>query len=202
MRINTLLLALPLALSGCGEATPQTTDSDVAAASAEPAGDRILPMNEMIDGFQAELPRVTALSEDAPTSRAELVRRFAAAVEEGSVASLRAITVNAAEFAWLYFPTSIYSRSPYAQPPEVNWLLLQQNSLKGKARLLRFYGGRPLPVVGHTCLGETLEGENRIHEHCTLRLRREDGQHEDVRLFGSILERAGRFKLLSLSNRL
>jgi hypothetical protein len=176
-------------------------DEVVAAPSAEP-GDRILPMNEMIDGFQAELPRVTALSEDAPTSRAELIRRFAAAVEDSSAAALRAITINAAEFAWLYFPTSIYSRSPYAQPPEVNWLLLEQNSLKGEARLLRYYGGRPLPVVNHTCLAEKLEGENRIHQQCTLRLQREDGQHEEVRLFGSILERDGRYKLLSLANRL
>jgi hypothetical protein len=84
----------------------------------------------------------------------------------------------------------------------VNWLLLEQNSLKGQTRLLRYYGGRPLPLVDHACLGEKLEGENRTYEQCTLRMRRADGEHEDVRLFGSILERDGRYKILSLSNRL
>ena len=159
-------------------------------------------MNEMIDRFQAELPRVTGLSSDAPVSRAELIGRFVDAVADSSVTSLRALTLNAAEFAWLYFPTSIYSRSPYAQPPEVNWLLLQQNSLKGEARLLRHFGGRRLDVVDYRCGVEKEEGENRIHEQCTLKLRWDDGGVEDVRLFGSIIERDGRYKLLSLSNRL
>jgi hypothetical protein len=60
-----------------------------------------------------------------------------------------------------------------------------------------------LPVTTHHCAGTPLvQGANRIYETCTLRIRSEDGRTEDVRLFGSIVERDGRFKLLSLSNRL
>jgi hypothetical protein len=198
------MAALLLIAAGCGERAASPADTQAASGpAAVVAGDSILPMDTRITRFQAELPAVTSLGADAPTSRDELIARFAAAVEDSSTEALSAITVSAAEFAHLYFPTSIYARAPYAQPPAVNWLLLEQNSLKGRARLLRYYGGRPLAVEGHDCIGEpTIEGANRIHGQCTLRIRGSDGQLENVRLFGSILERDGRFKLMSLANRL
>ena len=40
----------------------------------------------------------------------------------------------------------MFAAPPYAQPPEVNWLLMEQNGLKGEARLLRQYGGRALDL--------------------------------------------------------
>lgn len=167
------------------------------------AGDSILPMDVMIERFQAEVPRVLALADEAPRSRDELVERFVAAVGENSVSALDSITLNVAEFAHLYFPTSIYAQRPYAQPPAVNWLLLEQNSLKGRARLLRHYGGRRLVVEAHECaVDPTVEGRNRIHEQCTLTIRINGDGLENVRLFGSIIERDGRFKLMSLANRL
>lgn len=167
------------------------------------AADSILPMDTMIARFQSSLPVTSSLSPDAPRSIEELMTRFAKAVEASSAGALLALTVDQAEFAYLYFPTSIYARPPYAQPPAVNWLLLEQNSLKGMARLLRVYGGRSLRVEGHRCASDPLvEGRNRIHEQCVLRIRARDGGREDVRLFGSILERDGRFRLMSLANRL
>lgn len=133
----------------------------------------------------------------------ELIDRFAGAVGEHDEAELRAITMNAAEFAYLYFPTSLFAREPYAQPPVVNWLLLEQNSLKGQARLLRYYGGRPLNIDEYRCDGDPItEGSNRIWPNCFVRVVRTGGEVEEVRLFGSILERGGRFKFVSLANRL
>lgn len=166
-------------------------------------GDSILSMDILIERFQADLPRATSLGDDAPRSRDELIARFAAAVADSSTEGLQAITLNAAEFAYLYFPTSLYARPPYAQPPAVNWLLLEQNSLKGRARLLRHYGGKRLVVEGHECAVEPdIQGRNRIHEQCTLNIRQSDGGLHAVRLFGSIIERDDRFKLMSLANRL
>ena len=176
---------------------------DGALHALPPAADSILPMQTMIARFQADLPVVDSLGSDAPRSIDELVTRFVEAVEDSSTVTLAALTLSRAEFAYLYFPTSIHARPPYAQPPSVNWLLLEQNSLKGRYRLLRRFGGTHLHVTTHHCAGTPLvQGANRIHETCVLRIRGEDGRTEDVRLFGSIVERDGRFKLLSLSNRL
>lgn len=180
-------------------------EESIAAVSSMRRGsvDSILPMATMIARFQADRRAVTSLGPDAARSRAELVARVVAAVADSNTAALHALTMNAAEFGYLYFPTSIYAREPYAQPPEVTWLLLDQNSRKGLLRLLREYGGKPLRAEGHRCTGEPgVEGMNRIHEHCTVQLRNEDGTIRDVRLFGSIIEREGRFKLMSVSNRL
>lgn len=187
-----------------GEPPASTSPASTSRASKPAAaGDSIFPMEVMIARFQADRPTVTALDDGAARSRDALVARVMEAVADGNAAALHALTVNAAEFGQLYFPTSIYSRKPYAQPPEVTWLLMDQNSRKGLVRLLREYGGQSLVVAGHDCGGEPkVEGPNRIHEHCRVRIRGADGRVEEVRLFGSIIERAGRFKLMSLSNRL
>jgi hypothetical protein len=185
------------------KALMRTAQAEPPASKPAAAGDSILPMAIMIARFQADRPAVTSLDDGAARSRDALVARVVEAVADSNAAALHALTMNAAEFGHLYFPTSIYSREPYAQPPEVTWLLMRQNSQKGLVRLLREYGGRSLVMAGHRCGGEPkVEGSNRIHEHCTVRIRGADGRVEEVRLFGSIIERAGRFKLMSLSNRL
>jgi hypothetical protein len=192
--------AQPRASKPVGATPPAATPP----ASAQPtAGDSILPMEIMISRFQADHPIVSSLDDVAAGSRDALVARVMEAVADSNAAALHALTMNAAEFGQLYFPTSIYSREPYAQPPEVTWLLMSQNSRKGLVRLLREYGGQSLVVAGYSCDGEPkVQGSNRIHELCRVRIRGADGRVEEVRLFGSIIERGGRFKLMSLSNRL
>ena len=195
-----------MALMQTAQAEPPTSmpaASKPPASKSAAAGDSIFPMEIMIARFQAGRPAVTSLADGAARSRDALVARVVEAVADSSAAALQALTMNAAEFGHLYFPTSIYSREPYAQPPEVTWLLMSQNSRKGLVRLLREYGGQSLVTAGYNCGGEPkVEGSNRIHERCTVRIRAADGRVEEVRLFGSIIERAGRFKLVSLSNQL
>jgi hypothetical protein len=168
------------------------------------AGDSILDMPLMVERFQARNAAVAAFGADAPRTREELIERFAMALRDGSVAALRQLTLSEAEFAYLYFPTSRFARPPYAQPPEVNWLLLEQNGLKGETRLLRHYGGTAIDVAGHSCEADpAVEGRNIVWSRCRVALRQEDGTVlEDVRLFGSIVERDGRFRFVSLANKL
>lgn len=211
LRHTFSFISLLCVAAGCSEVSParqamHTGDRSAAQSSAVPLvavrGDSMLPMDTMIARFQARLPEVAGLTADAPGSIEELIGRFGAAVSGGRVEDLRALTMSAAEFAYVYFPTSAYSRAPYAQPPEVNWLLLEQNSLKGQNRLMRAFGGRPLRVEGYRCTAEPrVEGENRIHEECLVRVAAA-GDAAEIRLFGSLIERDGRFKLMSLTNRL
>ncbi len=181
----------------------------VVAAGAEPsaprrdsavAGDVLLPMSEMIRRFQEPLPRVDALGEGAAPSRDALVDAFVAAVRDSSAARLRSLRLDAAEFAWLYFPESRYTAQPYELPPETLWMLVDQNGRKGETRLLRYFGGNRLDVSGYTCEAEPRhEGPNAFWEQCTVTLRGGGGPRE-MRLFGSIMERSGRFKFVSMTN--
>lgn len=206
MKVKWIFVAVMAALGGCRDSGPPALAAGsprTAPAAETPASDSILVTDTMIARYQAGLPAVTSLGDDAPGSIDELIDRFLTAVADSSVSGLAAITMSEAEFAYLYFPTSMYTRPPYAQPPVVNWLLLEQNSLKGRHRLLREYGGRGVAAEGRECTGDVIvEGRNRIHEQCTIRIRNADDGLDTLRLFGSILERDGRFKLMSLANRL
>lgn len=175
-----------------------------AAAGAVPqatvAGDVLLPMPEMIARFQEGLPVLDALGDGAASSRDELIAELVSAIEDSSAARLRSLRLDAAEFAWLYFPESRYTEKPYELPPETLWMLMDQNGLKGETRLLRRFGGRRLDVTGYTCEDEPRrEGPNTFWEQCLVTRVGADGTRA-MRLFGSIMERDGRYKFVSMSN--
>jgi hypothetical protein len=178
-------------------------DGAAAQAPAPQEGivvDSIFPMPEMMSRFQAAVPRRPAdLGDDAPRSRSELVDRFVEAVQDSSAEALAALRLDVSEFAFLYFPSSRFARPPLAQPPQTSWLLVEQNGMKGEARLLRRFGGRPLAVRETVCEYEpAIEGENRLWERCSLVL----GDGSSMRLFGSIIERDGRYRFVSIANQL
>jgi hypothetical protein len=196
-----------LATSACGDSearTPQSTAAPAPAASLAPKGggmvDSVIPIPEALRRFKIGLAEVTTLSDDAPRTRDELVRRFALAVEGRDSVALARLAVNRAEFAYLYYPSSRYTRRPYELDPALLWFLTQQSSGKGYARLLRRLGGTPLTVVDHACAGQpTREGENVLWQGCTLSVR-VGTDTVPRRLFGTVLERDGRFKLMSFAN--
>jgi hypothetical protein len=189
-------LACVLLLSGCaaGEAAQDGAAPGVAAVPV----DSIFPMPEMVARFQASVGApVAGLPASSATTRDELVARFVRAVEDSSVAALRALRLDARAYAYVYVPTSRMTFEPYRQPPELGWLLVEQNGLKGETRVLRRLGGRSLGYRGHACSEPVQEGVNTLWEGCTLDVEVHDGP---VRLFGSILERDGRFAFVSLTN--
>ena len=72
---------------------------------------------------------------------------------------------------------------------------------KGLTRLLGRFGGKPLGYTGFTCPGSTdRQGENSLWSGCVVSRVTPAGDTTTLRMFGAIVERAGRFKLLSLAN--
>jgi hypothetical protein len=75
-----------------------------------------------------------------------------------------------------------------------------QSSEKGIGRALRRFGGERLVLRGYWCdAGPERQGPNLIWTGCVVRL---DAAPDGLRLFGAIIERAGRFKFLSYANAL
>jgi hypothetical protein len=104
------------------------------------------------------------------------------------------------EFAYLYYPTSPFTRAPTKQEPGLAWFLHLQNSQKGVTRLLKRYGGGPLRIIRNECKAPPrLEGANVLWDDCiqTLVAGRDT---ITTRLFGGVYERSGRFKVFSYSN--
>lgn len=164
--------------------------------------DSILPVEEELRRFSAAIggQPVTAFA-GSSISREGLVRRFMKALAADDTADLRAMVLNAREFADLVYPESPYTHRPYRQSPALVWNQIQNPSESGFTRLVRRLGSQPLRYVDHKCDAKPdRQGHNTIWTNCFVRLRILSGATESHRLFGSIIERHGRFKIVSFTN--
>ena len=209
MRLGRLLLLAGCA-SACARAEPARSSAAAAPAGANSApswrqpGDKIdsiLPMPEYVRRFRAGLTEPRSLSGGAG-GREALARRFLAAVSAHDTAALVSLLITRAEFAWLVFPDHLYASPPYELDPEIFWLQVTSESAKGLGRALQRLGGRHLTFQALDCRRDTLQirsGPVRVWAACGLRYG-DGGRVQTRRLFGSVIERDGRFKLMSVAN--
>lgn len=161
--------------------------------------DSILPLEEALRRFRADLVETTAL-QGGSASRDALVRRFVRAVETQDTAAIRQMVLSRAEYAWLYYPTSTFSREPYYQMPQLNWFLNVASSEKGITRVVTRHGGRPLGFERYQCPDSArTDGGLSFWDGCRVSFEQK-GESKRVRLFGSIIERDGQFKFYSYAN--
>lgn len=196
-RVLPFLLLGAAALPAC-EATADASTSN--ADEHRPVYvDTVFPMDEEIRRFRELVGRTASEFDLSQPSRDALVERFVKAVEAADTTTLVRLGLDAAEFIDLYFPHTMYTAPPYELSPEVVWTLVQGSSQKGLTRILQRYAGQPLGFRGYRCDGAKTEGPNRIHDGCVLDIVA-GGHAEPIRLFGSIIERDGRFALVSYAN--
>jgi hypothetical protein len=196
LRLSLIGLCCAACVAEAGNANQLTLATAIAPPPA--VVDSILPMETMIARFQATMPHRPSQLEHAAASRKELIEMLASALRDSSATALQRLRLSVPEFAYLYFPSSHLAGEPYRQPPQLAWMLIEQNSAKGETRLLRRFGGSDVELIGHDCpLPPVLEGENRLWHGCTVRLA---APHGTMRLFGTIIERDGRFKFVSFAN--
>jgi hypothetical protein len=137
----------------------------------------------------------------ASRSRDALVRRLVRAVSSQDTAGMRDMILTAREFADLVYPSSPFTRPPYAQAPGFVWAQIVQPSASGFRRLMRRRGGVAFTYIGHTCKAPPeKQAENTIWTGCTVRVRGPEADTTTQRWFGSIIERGGRFKFVSYTN--
>lgn len=192
-------LLLAAGLAACG---PPPADEWGNAGPAPVVVDSALPRQQALRQFREGVPAPAALTGGA-RSRDALVRAFVRATEAGDTAALRALVLTRAEFAWLYYPTTPQGLPPYDLSPSLLWFLTEGASSQGLRRLLDERAGQSLGYVGHDCDPRpSREGENRVWGPCVVRRVRAPGDTVAERLFGQILERGGRFKLVSFANRI
>lgn len=184
--------------AGAGACRPASADRPSTRAGAV---DSVRPREVELAAFRSGLPRTDTLAGGAAT-RDALVRGFIRALEQRDTAALRTMLLSPAEFAWLYYPTTLQALPPYDLSPELLWFTLSRRSDQDLAVALAERGGSPLGYVRHACADTArIEGDNRIWGFCTVE-RRFSGQTSTERLFGLIIERDGRFKFVNYANKL
>jgi len=196
--VSASLLA---AVAACSPAIP---DAAPAARTTSYAGvvDSVVPRDEALRRFPAGLAEPSGLDGAAATSRDALVRAFVQAVESGDSAGVRALVLTRAEFGWLYYPTTPQGLPPYELSPSLLWFLTDGATSQGVRRLFEERAGRPLGYRGYRCdPAPSREGANTVWGPCLVRRLQAAGDTVEERLFGLILERAGRFKFVSLANK-
>jgi len=164
--------------------------------------DSVLPVEEELRRYREALggTPVTTLS-NGSESREALVKRLVRDVAAHDTNDIRAMMLTAREFADLVYPSSRYTRPPYRQPPGLVWMQITNPSVSGFKRLMSRRGGVQYQYESHTCRSEPeREGENVLWSDCTVRLLSPERETTTQRWFGSIIERNGTFKLVSLSN--
>lgn len=200
---RTILVAAVAALvaAGCDRAAAEGgRPLQATGESAALKIDSILPSGEALRRFQSELPVVTQL-DHAARGRDELVSEFIKALERTDSSALKKLALSKAEYAFLYFPSSVYSRRPYELAPDIAWLLNDQNSRKGSTRILQRVSGRDLRFGGYTCGTSVREQENVFWRDCQVRYVDPASSRRVTRkLFGTIMQRGDRYKFLSYAN--
>lgn len=219
--LRTTLVVAAAGLVACGQSRSEnagrtaTTDSvradSVARAHQDSVNraqpgyvvDSALPPAEELQRFRIAIggASVTALA-GGGASREELARRLVRAVERRDTTDLRAMALSAREFADLVYPVSRYSRAPYRQAPAFMWAQLMHGSVTGFGRLMRDRGGQRYEYKGVLCRASPdVEGANRIWTGCALWLGVPGRDTVTEQWFDSIIERDGRFKIVSYANR-
>jgi hypothetical protein len=204
---------LCLAATGCGQGHAAAIDSTRADSVARAAQDSInraqpgyivdsiLPMEEHLRRFRVGLNEAPTVLGGTARSKEQLVRLFVRALERSDTAGLVRLSVTRAEFAYLVFPESPISAPPYAQAPDLVWMRLATASATGLERLLARLGGSPLGYKSLSCAELPIaEGANRIWKDCTVRFAQSGAAARTLELFTGIIEREGRFKILSFAN--
>lgn len=140
-------------------------------------------------------PAPLAGSEATPEA---VARQALEEIAAGDREALLAIALDEAEFREVVYPALPASRPERNTSADFVWRGLNQKSRNSLAFTLDRYTGRPLELVAVDFLGETTDyGSYRVHRKTALTVRTPEGGQRVVRLFGSMIERAGRYKIFS-----
>ena len=203
-RLGALLLVVTTACADKSARSPADEQAKHVAEVVAAGGvvDSILPIAEQLRRFREALPPTDTLRYASPT-RDALVARWAAAIARNDTSDLNAMIMDRDEFAWLYYLESPMSKPPYEAPPQLLWGQLLASSNKGATQLVNRFGGSRVTATRLRCVTPPdTQGANVLLSKCEVRLSAPGKPTVEGVLFGTILERVGRFKFVGLSSSL
>jgi hypothetical protein len=164
--------------------------------------DSVLSVEEEIRRFRAAIGGDAVVElRGASESRAELVKRFVRDLAAGDTVDLKHAVISPREFVDLVYPTSPNTRPPYRQNPAFVWMQVSGQSASGLTRVVQRRARQQLTYASHECDAKPeVHGPNHLWLRCSVRLVSAAGDTTTQRLFGTIIERHGRFKFISYTN--
>jgi hypothetical protein len=193
--------AAPVVLTHADSARLEAQRDSIVRARPGYVIDSVLPVEEELRRFRLDVPRAPKAFEGGARSREALLRLFVDGVTRYDTAALRRLAIDRAEFAYLVYPGSSFTRPPYRQSPALTWFMLTRGSDASLLKLLNREGGKPLTVAGMHCReAPQHDGQSTLWRGCHVQVVRAPGDTMQRRLFGVIVEHRGRFKFASFAN--
>jgi hypothetical protein len=141
----------------------------------------------------ARVPLAGSFASPEETARAVLDRLAARDLE-----ALRGMALDEHEFRRLVWPELPSSRPEAGLPVDYAWRSLRQTSLGELAMTVGAHGGRRYELVAVRFRGPTTEYASfTIHRDTELAVRGRGGAEQAIRVFGSLIQRGGRWKVFS-----
>jgi hypothetical protein len=127
-----------------------------------------------------------------------LVKDVLAALEHRDAVQLRQLALSEAEFRDTIWPELPAARPERNLTADYVWREQRAKSEAGLQSVLADYGGKPLNLVRLEFRGETTQHRTfLVRRDATVVVRGPDVEEQTLRLFGSIVEREGGFKIFS-----
>jgi len=134
-------------------------------------------------------------------SAEEVAEVFLDALAGNDFDRMRAMALSEEEFADVVWPELPSSRPNRNLPLDYAWRDLNQKSTRSLRRISRDRGGKRFRLERVDFLEETTEYTTfSVHREASLTVIDEEGVRRRLRLFGSMIERGGRWKLFSFVN--
>jgi hypothetical protein len=131
-------------------------------------------------------------------SPTELATAVLGALERRDVAGLHALALDEREFRDHVWPDLPAARPERNMPMSFVWGDLSQKSEASLSRTLGSHGGQRFGLVSVRFLGGTTRYDSYlVHRRTVLAVRDSSGTESTLRVFGSVLEKAGQFKVFS-----
>lgn len=131
-------------------------------------------------------------------SREDVAVAVLNAVSGQDRAALRSLALSEDEFRNHVWPTLPAARPERNLPFSYVWGDLRQKSEHHLSSTLARHGGRQYELVSvRTAGAATQYGKSVVHRDTALKVRDERGHEQEIRLFGSLIEQGGRWKVFS-----
>jgi len=160
------------------------------------AADGAYAPSVMIARFRQQVPERPTRLGGAADRADTLLAWWARGVAARDTAALRPLALTVSEFAWLYYADSPMAQRPYELDPDVMWTQISSQSARGLTRTLQRFGGRSLGAVRSACAAPRVSRALRLYD-CTVAV-----PDAGAMLRLSVVERAGRFKLVGFGTNL
>lgn len=138
-------------------------------------------------------PLPNSLESPQALSRAVLM-----AIEKRDAGALHALALDRQEFTGEVWPDLPAARRERNLSPSFVWGDLNQKSNINLRGTLATHGGKKYEFISVRFLRDTTEyGSYRVHRESELTVRDADGIERQIRVFGSMIDKGGRYKVFS-----